>query len=186
MPLNEIATQSCFRGLTCPYTGRKVTVRVVAGAGQPMFFSPDAFDPSMPVESAAELMRLVGMREGVMGALPPGGESACPYTGRQMTLRSGRAGFWFDGGFSPGRPVEGAARFAALMRTRGGVGPEAVAPARVSFGRADDDGLSEARPAKKEPSAAAYAQAEAAAAAAVRRRPAVTVPKAVPKRKGKK
>lgn len=186
MPLNEIATQSCFRGLTCPYTGRKVTVRVVAGAGQPMFFSPDAFDPSMPVGSAAELMRLVGMRDGVMGALPPGGETACPYTGRQMTLRSGRAGFWFDGGFSPGRPVEGAARFAALMRTRGGVGPEAVAPARVSFGRADDDGLSEARPAKKEPSAAAYAQAEAAAAAAVRRRTAVTVPKAVPKRKGKK
>ena len=185
MPLNEIATQSCFRGLVCPYTGKKVAVRVVAGAGLPMFFSPDAFDPSMPMDSAEELMRLVGMRDGMMGALPPGRETVCPYSGKQMTLRSGKAGFWFDGGFSPSRLVEGAARFAALMKTRDGKGPEATATARVAFA-SETAGFRESTPVKNEPSAASLAQAEAAAAAMVKPRSTVTVTKALPRRKGKK
>ena len=185
MPLNEIATQSCFRGLVCPYTGKKVTVRVVAGAGLPMFFSPDAFDPSMPMESAEELMRLVGMRGGMMGALAPGKETVCPYTGKQMTFRSGRAGFWFDGGFSPSRPVEGAARFAALMKTRGGKGPEVPAPAHVAFA-SETAGFRESTPVKTEPSAAALAQVEEAAAAMVKPRCTVTVAKTPPRHKGKK
>ena len=121
MPLNEVANQKIFKGLTDPYTGKPVTVRVVAaGADMPMFFSPDAFDPSVPVPTVKELLEKAGTRNGVSGVLSGGAELTCPYTGNRMTISSGPEGACLKGGFRPSRPVRGAAEFNYAMRMRDG------------------------------------------------------------------
>ena len=88
MPLNAKAENKVFKGLVCPYTGRPVTVRVIAaGRDRPMYFSPDAFDPSSIQESSVKLLELAGTRNGIAGALTNGNELVCPYTGVKMSIR---------------------------------------------------------------------------------------------------
>lgn len=132
MSLNEVAKQRVFNGLTDPYTGKPVTVRVIAGGGDmPMFFSPDAFDPSVPVPTVKELLEKAGTRNGVSGALSGGAELTCPYTGNRMYISTGPDGACLKGGFRPSRPVRGAAEFNFAMRMRDGKS-DAEAPEPVS------------------------------------------------------
>ena len=121
MSLNEVAKQRIFNGLTDPYTGKQVTVRVIAGGSDmPMFFSPDAYDPSIPVPTVKELLEKAGTRNGVSGSLSGGAELTCPYTGNRMYISTGPEGACLKGGFRPSRPMRGAAEFNFAMRMRGG------------------------------------------------------------------
>lgn len=81
MPLNEISPDKLFRGLKCAYTGKPVTVRVVAaGKGMPVYFSPDAFDPMTEgFPSSEALFAALSQRGGVSGPLPAG-TSLCAHT----------------------------------------------------------------------------------------------------------
>lgn len=126
MPLNEISPDRIFRGLKCAYTGKPVTVRVVAaGKSMPVYFSPDAFDPmteSFP--SSEALFAALSQRGGVAGAASGGNELVCPYTGAKMTVVKTTAGFSASGGFSPAKPLSDKVAFARAMRARGGVVPD--------------------------------------------------------------
>ena len=120
MYLNTVATNRFFHGLTCPYTGKKITVRVVAnGRRKPMYFSPDAFDPSMVHDSADALLRTAGSRNGVAGVIQ-GDKLVCPYTGAKLTLVRRSDGFALDGGFSPSSLHADAAEFGRMLWTRDG------------------------------------------------------------------
>jgi hypothetical protein len=121
MSLNAIATQSLFKGLKCPYTGKPITVRVVAHGNQaPMFFSPDAYDPAMPHTSATDLMEKVGTRNGIMGATSGKKSCVCPYTGHEMSLTATGSLFSFIGGFSPRSPHKDMYEFAKKLHMRDG------------------------------------------------------------------
>lgn len=126
MPLNEIAKNKCFRDLVCAYTGRPVTVRVIAaGRDMPRYFSPDAFDPADVQASSVKLMELAGTRNGIMGAATNGNELVCPYTGAKMSIVAlPDGGYRLRGGFSPASPMTDPVAFARAMRTRGGIPPE--------------------------------------------------------------
>ena len=183
MPLNEISPDRIFRGLKCAYTGRPVTVRVVAaGKGMPVYFSPDAFDPmtdSFP--SSEALFAALSQRGGVTGAASGGNELVCPYTGAHMTIVRTPAGFSASGGFSPAKPLADKVAFARAMLTRGGVLPEsAPQPARVSAG----DPIPPETRAPDKTSADDYAleHAEAALRNVVKRRTTVSMSKGKPKK----
>ena len=123
LSINETATQKVFSGLKCAYTGRPVTVRVVAcGASRPMFFCPDAFDPSIPVPDLADLLRKASARNGVEGSVSGDNVLVCPYTGKRMSVSKDASGFFLTGGFRPSAPHPDPAEFAAMMRMRGGIG----------------------------------------------------------------
>jgi len=120
MHLNALATNRFFNGLSCPYTGEKITVRVVAhGRRKPMFFSPDAFDPSAIHDSSADLLNKAGMRKGILGSVQ-GDKLVCPYTGNKLTLVKRGDGFALDGGFSPSSLRPDAAEFGRKLWTRNG------------------------------------------------------------------
>ena len=136
MPLNVLAENRVFKGLTCPYTGRPVSVRVIAaGRDRPMYFSPDAFDPSSVQESPVKLLELAGTRNGIAGALTNGNELICPYTGNRMSIRQVPGGYCLKGGFSPSSPQHDLYKFASDMRMRGGNRTDDWTPGRdvVSF-----------------------------------------------------
>jgi hypothetical protein len=141
LSINETATQKVFSGLKCAYTGRPVTVRVVAcGASRPMFFCPDAFDPSIPVPDLADLLRKASARNGVEGSVSGDNVLVCPYTGDRMSVSKDASGFFLTGGFRPSCPHPDPAEFAALMRMRmrGGIGSRpTTAKLSVSFPEAD-------------------------------------------------
>ena len=135
-PINEKATQKIFSGLTCPYTGKSVSVRVVASAGsRPLFFCPDAFDPSIPVTDLKALLRDAGRRNGVEGAVSGANVLRCPYTGAQLSILENASGFSLTGGFRPSCPSSDPVLFAYHMRMRDGKSEQpAPAPApRVTF-----------------------------------------------------
>ena len=135
MPLNEVSGDRVFRGLKCAYTGKPVTVRVVASAGRmPCYFSPDAFDPAVDAfPTAVDLFKALSQRDGVAGIAPEDRALVCPYSGERMTLTRSAAGFTAVGGFSPARLYEDKTELARGLMMRGGVVPEgAPKPARVS------------------------------------------------------
>lgn len=162
MPLNEVSPDRVFRNLKCAYTGRLVTVRVVAsGKDMPRYFSPDAFDPmteSFPTSEA--LFAALSQRNGVAGSVSGGNELVCPYTGRRMTVVRTVGGFSASGGFSPSSPQRDKAAFARAMLMRNGEVPgDAPEPVRVS---AADPVPAETRaPARTSPDDFALAHAEA-------------------------
>lgn len=122
MSLNAIATNRFFKGLKCPYTGKPVTVRVVAhGSHTPMYFSPDAYDPTMPHKSAADLLQKVSTRNGIIGAVAKDKERVCAYTGHEMALTATGNMFSFVGGFSPATLHKDPYAFARMLHTRNGV-----------------------------------------------------------------
>lgn len=121
MSLNAVATNRCFRGLTCPYTGKPITVRVVAhGKNPPMYFSPDAYDPSMPHQTVADLLQATGTRNGIIGARAEGDERVCAYTGAKLILRTVGDTFSFTGGFRPSQLHTDPLAFATALWTRDG------------------------------------------------------------------
>lgn len=125
MPLNEVAHDQMFRGLKCAYTGKPITVRVVAsGAGMPMYFSPDAFDPSEPVTDPVDLMKALSTRDGIMGVAEGEKALVCPYTGRTMRLARIAGMHHAVGGFSPSAPVYDRAELARGFLMRNGELPK--------------------------------------------------------------
>lgn len=120
MSLNAQATNRYFNGLKCPYTGKPITVRVVAhGRRPPMYFSPDAYDPSLMNMSSADLLLKASMRNGVIGVVQ-GDKLSCPYTGEKLTLVRLGEGFMLTGGFSPASLHADAAEFGRMLLTRNG------------------------------------------------------------------
>lgn len=120
MHLNTVATNKFFHGLVCPYTGKKISVRVVAhGRRKPMYFSPDAFDPSIACDSAEALLQKAGTRNGIIGAVQ-GDKLTCPYTGNKLTLVKIGDSFSLDGGFRPSALHDEATEFGRMLWTRNG------------------------------------------------------------------
>lgn len=120
MSLNAPATNRFFHGLKCPYTGKPITVRVVAhGRRKPTYFSPDAYDPSIMNMSSEDLLQKASMRNGVIGVVQ-GDKLACPYTGEKLTLVRLGEGFALNGGFSPTSLHADAAEFGRKLLTRKG------------------------------------------------------------------
>lgn len=175
MPINEVATQKMFKGLVCPFTGKPVTVRVIAVEGRPpLFFSPDAFDPSEPVPESETLLALVGTRNGIAGSLSAERALFCPYTGKPYSITKGVDGYYMRGGFSPRMPVEGASEFAWRMRMRDGIGPsDKPERAKVTFTPPEADPVRQYTPS---PKAFSLEHAENALKGSVGGRIAVTVP----------
>jgi hypothetical protein len=183
MSLNAVATNQCFRGLLCAYTGEPITVRVIAhGGAMPRYFSPDAFDPSVPDPDMASLLRKTGTRNGVIGAMPEGAERVCPYTGAPMALRNSELGFSLSGGFRPSNPVTDPYLLARSLLMRGGVLP-AGAEALIGIGRVTVSAREpvETRAAEPtSPSDDAMAAVESLAVSAASRPLQVSVPASVP------
>lgn len=183
MPLNEISPDKLFRGLKCAYTGKPVTVRVVAaGKGMPVYFSPDAFDPmtdSFP--SSEALFAALSQRGGVSGAASGGNELVCPYTGAHMTVVRTAAGFSASGGFSPAKPVSDRTVFARSMLMRGGAVPaEAPQPVHISAGDPVQPEFS--TPDKKVADDFALEHAEEVLRNVVKRRTSVSMSRGKPKK----
>lgn len=184
MPINEVATQKVFKGLTCAYTGKPVTVRVIAANGaSPLFFSPDAFDPSVPMGTVKALLEAAGTRNGIMGALSSGAELTCPYSGSRMSISRDDEGARLVGGFRPSRPVPGADMFNHLMRMRGGVATTAApdTKGRITFNAADDTPA--VKRASGKPKDVSLEYAEEVLSPLAPKRVSVSVPGAVPKRR---
>ena len=125
MSLNVAASHAYFKNLKCAYTGLPITVRAVShGNSQALFFSPDAFDPTIFRGSSKDLFALLGTRGGVRGAARNGAELVCPYTGAQMTVKEVTGlGYQALGGFSPTTPCNDPVEFARALMTRGGKVP---------------------------------------------------------------
>lgn len=125
MPLNEVCRERMFQGIEDPYLGKEITVRVVAsGKGMPMYFSPDAFDPSLLLDSSEELFKFLSMRRGIMGVISGERMLNCPYTGQKMSPNALGGRHHATGGFSPSTPMEDKIEFARRIMMRNGVVPE--------------------------------------------------------------
>jgi hypothetical protein len=128
MSLNVPATQVYFRNLLCAYTGKPVSVLAISsGDRAPLYFSPDAFDPSFFVSTPEELFAALGTRDGVAGAARHGAELKCPYTGAEMTLNYVKGfGYQAVGGFRPSEPLSDPVAFARSMLMRNGKVPKSA------------------------------------------------------------
>jgi hypothetical protein len=126
MSLNVPATQAYFRNLRCAYTGKPVTVLAVsAGHTSPIYFSPDAFDPSEFYQKPEDLFAALSIRDGVVNAARHGKELVCPYTGAEMTINFVKGfGYQAIGGFCPSEPDTDPVIFARSMMMRGGKVPK--------------------------------------------------------------
>lgn len=126
MSLNVPASQAFLKNLRCAYTGKPVSVLMVsAGDRPPLYFSPDALDPSEFRGTPEELFAALGARNGVRGAARNGRELKCPYTGAEMYVESVKGfGFRAVGGFCPSEPVPDPVDFARAMLARGGKVPK--------------------------------------------------------------
>ena len=126
MSLNVPATQAYFRNLRCAYTGKPVTVLAVsAGHTSPIYFSPDAFDPSEFYKKPEDLFAALSIRDGVVNAARHGKELVCPYTGAEMTINFVKGfGYQAIGGFCPSEPDTDPVIFARSMMMRGGKVPK--------------------------------------------------------------
>lgn len=125
MALNVPASQAFLKNLKCAYTGKPVTVQMVASEAQrALYFSPDAFDPSDFHETPEGLFAGLGTRDGVRGAARNGSELICPYTGETMTVVYSKGfGYRASGGFRPGALRQDPIDFARGMLMRNGVVP---------------------------------------------------------------
>jgi hypothetical protein len=126
MSLNVPASQAYFRNLRCAYTGKPVSVLAVStGNTSPIYFSPDAFDPSNFVPTPEELFVSLGTRGGIVNAARNGGELKCPYTGAEMSINYIKGfGYQAIGGFCPSEPVSDPVTFARSMLMREGKVPK--------------------------------------------------------------
>lgn len=194
MSINIVVDDTVFKGLRDPYTDQPITVRVVAGrSGPPLFFSPDAFDPTVPETSPVDLFKKLSTRRGVIGVAREDAALICPYTGEVLTVRSTETGLaYVEGGFSPSTPVPNRMDFARAIWMRGGEIPEELRGAtrpRVAARRIEPV---ETRPPPRteaSPEAASYVETHLAGLAAgitgAPRPTVVPVPGGAPKRRNK-
>lgn len=92
----------------------------------PVYFSHDAFDPSVPIADLKLLTDTVRTRDGVAGVIPEGSRLRCPYTGAEMAARRVEGGFALCGGFSPRHPVSDPEALARAFLMRDGKLPKGV------------------------------------------------------------
>lgn len=126
MALNVPASQRFLKHLKCAYTGKTIEVRMVSsGDRPPLYFSPDAFDPTDIHKGSEMLFAALSTRDGIQGVARDGAELVCPYTGTRMTVKP-VLGFGHQavGGFSPSTPIADPVAFARAMLMRGGVVPK--------------------------------------------------------------
>lgn len=187
MSLNIEPKIPYLRKLVCAYTGKPAAVRMVSDRGaEPLFFSPDAFDPGSWVADSVELFRLLGTRDGIVGAARNGRELTCPYTGAKMTVeRHPSLGVRASGGFRPGKPVQDPAAFARAMMSRNGKVPEGAPGSRPAMSAARREDTYEEVDAPTVSADAAMTEAENILKDKVAVKTSVTVPGA-PGRKGRK
>lgn len=160
MSLNVPATQAYFRHLRCAYTGKPITVLAIsAGDRPPLYFSPDAFDPSEFHKTPEELFAALGTRDGIVNAARNGKELQCPYTGNEMTIDFVKGfGYRAVGGFCPSEPLVDPVKFARALLMRGGKVPKG-APKPTPAPRARV--IEETEPAAPKPSLSDAAAAKA-------------------------
>lgn len=126
MALNVPASQKFLKSLKCAYTGKTVEVRMVSsGDRPPLYFSPDAFDPTEIHKTSETLFAALSTRDGIQGVARDGAELVCPYTGAKMAVKP-VPGFGHQavGGFSPSTPMADPVAFARAMLMRNGVVPK--------------------------------------------------------------
>lgn len=96
-------TAEKFRGLKNPYTGEPIVVKMlVPEHGSPMFFAPDTYSTAKPTPSVPELVHAWDRVDGV-GGMKDRTKLTCAYTGETLRIVETSAGFFFEGGFNPGR-----------------------------------------------------------------------------------
>lgn len=90
------------RGIRCPYTGREHKIVMHICEDVVTYSVPDAFDLSEPRASIADLYDAAGMRDGILGAVPPEDALVDPYDpNTRLTLAEGPDGYYLEGGFNP-------------------------------------------------------------------------------------
>jgi len=141
MAINAIMKDKYLRELKCAYTGKTVQVRMTGiEGGKPLYFVEGAFDPGDWIKTSKELMKAIGTRDGIEGAVRDGAEFNCPYTGARMSIeRHPDLGYRTLHGFRPSIPVGDPFLVARNMMTRDGVAPKnAPKPAVVSAAKIVD------------------------------------------------
>lgn len=92
-------TSEEFAGLTNPYTGEPLRVKMVIAQGGVVFFhDPDTYSTTQPFGSVAEAHRQWSRVDGVFGCRPDGEPAKCAYTGELLTPRDDGS---YSGGFDP-------------------------------------------------------------------------------------
>lgn len=115
-------TSPAFRGLTNPYTGEEIKVKMmVPKRGEPLFFAPDTYSTAARFPSRAAAVAAYDMTDGRAG-LRAGKPFVCAYTGELLRPRSNGSEAWFDGGFDP-RRLRSRAEFLYYAAMRGGKSP---------------------------------------------------------------
>lgn len=129
LTVNEIADNTCLKGLVNAYTGKPIEVRIVYLRGKMFFLSTETYSPAHWVDTMEELVEQASARNGVIGAADDNNTFVCPYTGSRMSVVKDVPGFKMTGGWDPALPVDSAAEFAYRCRMRGGVAdPRAPKP----------------------------------------------------------
>lgn len=100
MAQEVIVTSRDFDGITNPYTGEPMVVKMVVGCGpEPLFHAPDTYSPN-DVQSTTKLLYELWSRvDGRQGLRT--GQPKCAYTGKPLTVTEFAGGYHFTGGFDP-------------------------------------------------------------------------------------
>ena len=183
---------SVFDGVKNPYTGEPIVVKMMVPAtGEPLFFAPDTFSPAEPVGSKAQAMENWDRVDGVYG-LKEGRPVRCPYTGKMLHMEHDAYGYRLEGGFDP-HQFRPRAEFLYFLHMRDGVPdpefscPNGSAPVvsagaeKVPVGRTDSQDISE----DAEKTAVKIVE-KCADRVGIKKKTAVSVPRAVHKHKTSK
>lgn len=186
MSLNVEMKAPYMAKLVCAYTGKPAKVRMVSvGDCPPIYFASAAYDPSAYVQTAAELLKALGTRNGVDGAARNGAELVCPYTGVRMSIEKVEGlGFHAVGGFNPAAACTDPQKFAAAMLMRGGV-PAKNAPAALRVSASREDGPPETMDGPRVSEDASLGFAEELLKGSHVPSATVSVPSGVPRKRGK-
>jgi len=94
-------TGSAFKGLTDPYTGKPMVVKMLSTKnGVPKFFAPQTYSTYTRFGSKKVAYDNWAKSEGIEGARD-GQPIVCAYTGKQLVPKHDETGYYFDGGFDP-------------------------------------------------------------------------------------
>lgn len=100
------------RGIRCPYTGKEHQIVMHICEDIVTYSVPDALDLSEPRVSISELYDVAGMRDGILGVVPPEEALVDPYDPKNtMTLVDGPSGYYLEGGFNPREATMNLAEF---------------------------------------------------------------------------
>ena len=96
-------TGAAFKGLTNPYTGEPLVVKMITTkSGTPKFFAPKTYSTYTRFGSKKLAYDNWAKSEGIEG-VRKGQPIVCAYTGEQLVPKNDETGCYFDGGFDPRR-----------------------------------------------------------------------------------